>query len=207
MNTNRNTKFIISNQFKIPVNFGKGFLRVILINFILFTKNRYTDMQDAHDQYLNYEKLIEHINGNEWFNSHMRFGTLGDYFTELAKLNANNRNVKVLEGDFFTYADRQDHYWSGYYTSRPFNKRLERLVEAYLRTSEILFSIVNLKSSSSSSTPMSKQINDWYKWLIKARQNLALFQHHDGFTGTSKTPVVRDYAQKYFKDYISFYIH
>ena len=35
-------------------------------------KNRYTDMQDAHDQYLNYEKLIEHINGNERFNAHMR---------------------------------------------------------------------------------------------------------------------------------------
>ena len=35
-------------------------------------------MQDAHDQYLNYEKLIEHINGNERFNAHMRFGTLGD---------------------------------------------------------------------------------------------------------------------------------
>jgi alpha-mannosidase II len=103
--------------------------------------------------------------------------------------------VKVLEGDFFTYVDRQDHYWSGYYTSRPFNKRLERLVEAYLRTSEILFSIVNLKTSSS----MSKQINDWYKWLMKARQNLALFQHHDGITGTSKTPVVRDYAQKYLE--------
>jgi alpha-mannosidase II len=144
-------------------------------------------MQDAHE-------LMAHINGNERFNAHMRFGTLGDYFTELAKLNVNNKNVKVLEGDFFTYADRQDHYWSGYYTSRPFNKRLERLVEAYLRTSEILFSIVNLKSSSSSS--MSKQINDWYKWLIRARQNLALFQHHDGITGTSKTPVVRDYAQK-----------
>ena len=154
-------------------------------------------MQDAHDQYLNYEKLMAHINGNERFNAHMRFGTLGDYFTELAKLNVNNRNVKVLEGDFFTYADRQDHYWSGYYTSRPFNKRLERLVEAYLRTSEILFSIVNLKTSSS--TSMSKQINGWYKWLMKARQNLALFQHHDGITGTSKTPVVRDYAQKYLE--------
>ena len=121
-------------------------------------------MQDANDQYVNYEKLMAHINGNERFNAHMRFGTLGDYFTELAKLNVNNRNVKVLEGDFFTYADRQDHYWSGYYTSRPFNKRLERLVEAYLRTSEILFSVVNLKKSSSSS--MSKQINDWYKWLM-----------------------------------------
>jgi len=156
---------------------------------------RYTDMNEAQTQFENYERLIEHINSNEKYNAEVRFGTLADYFRLVTQNNQEtNKKIETLSGDFFTYADINQKYWSGYYTSRPFYKRLDRLVESYLRSAEIIFSMANLLQEQSKT--QFNNANELYKKLLTARRNLALFQHHDGITGTSKTPVVYDYARK-----------
>ena len=170
-----------------------------VIIFPLGDDFRYTSLKEAHDQYENYEKLIDYMNNKAEYNVNVRFGTLKDYF-DIAK--KNNPQVNNLRGDFFTYASAGDQYWSGYYTSRPFYKRLDRQVEYYLRSAEILFSYMNILRTMQQTKGYSSNIlsadsmNELYKQLIKARQNLGLFQHHDGITGTAKTPVVLDYQEK-----------
>ena len=68
-----------------------------------------------------------------------QFGTLADYFHAVRERSGVAPEAPLpsgypsLNGDFYTYADRDDHYWSGYFTSRPFYKRLDRVLEAHLR--------------------------------------------------------------------------
>lgn len=67
-----------------------------------------------------------------------QFGTLSDYFNAVYKANgvaqgSRPADYPVLSGDFFAYADREDHYWTGYFTSRPFYKSLDRVIESHLR--------------------------------------------------------------------------
>ena len=122
---------------------------------------------------------MEYINSSPELRTEVKWGTVSDYFDHLKK---KPRKLPSLSGDFFTYADRFDHYWSGYFTTRPFYKNLDRVLESSLRRAEILFSFHRAEEGVSE--------------LIAARHTLSLFQHHDGITGTSKPWVVDDYGSR-----------
>ena len=71
-----------------------------------------------------------------------RFGTLSDYFTALDEsLSKSPRPLPSLSGDFFTYADLNQDYWTGYFTTRPFWKATVRKLEAAVRAADILFAL------------------------------------------------------------------
>ena len=108
---------------------------------------RFQSQSEADVQFSNYERLFAYMNKRSDMNVHIRFGTLRDYFGLVNQAN-RKKKTKTLSGDFFTYADKEDHYWSGYYTSRPLLKQQDRLVEQYLRCAEILFSFWKLEERS-----------------------------------------------------------
>ena len=70
--------------------------------------------------------------------------------------------------------DREDHYWSGYYTSRPFYKRQDRLVETHVRGAEILFSLA--RATAARNKTLFPQWDKAFKDLNYAREYLSLFQ-------------------------------
>lgn len=174
---------------------------------------RYDKANEWDNQFLNYQRLFDYINSHKELHAELRFGTLNDYFTairEESPMDAANMPLSFpsLSGDFFTYADRDDNYWSGFYTSRPFYKNMDRVVEAHLRGAEVLFSLVWARMGYVG-TDYNSLVEEMMTNLVSARQNLGLFQHHDGITGTAKDAVVVDYGKrllgslKYLSDVIA----
>ncbi|XP_037607714.1 alpha-mannosidase 2 [Sebastes umbrosus] len=163
---------------------------------------RFVESTEWDAQFSNYQKLFDYFNQHPELHIKARFGTLSDYFEALhRRLSAAGTTLPTLRGDFFTYADRDDHYWSGYFTSRPFYKRLDRTLEATLRATEILFSLTLAEMrrfSGDGRLAADYPVREHFERLTTGRRNLALFQHHDAVTGTARDHVVVDYGTRLF---------
>ncbi|XP_073280149.1 alpha-mannosidase 2-like [Primulina huaijiensis] len=167
---------------------------------------RYISINEAEAQFRNYQLLFDYINSDPSLNAEAKFGTLDEYFQtmrdEAARIDYSRNNeigsgeirgFPSLSGDFFTYADRNQDYWSGYYVSRPFFKAVDRVLEQTLRGSEIMLSFL---FGYCQRVQCEKLPTGFSHKLTAARRNLALFQHHDGVTGTAKDHVVEDYGSR-----------
>ncbi|KAL3070889.1 hypothetical protein niasHS_017014 [Heterodera schachtii] len=106
--------------------------------------------------------------------------------------------LPLLSGDFFTYADRDDHYWSGFFTSRPFYKHMDRTLQHLLRAADIFYTMARWESKGNSEKGEEDggDFDLLFDPLVRARRALSLFQHHDGVTGTARTNVMTDYGEK-----------
>jgi hypothetical protein len=113
---------------------------------------------------------------------------MGEYFEAVDKF---NMEFPTLVGDFFPYNDAGGDYWTGYFTSRPFLKRRERILQAYLYAADVL-----LLDAMTRPKQKTDALADQFDTVRDARRNLALVQHHDAITGTSKLHVMRDYGQR-----------
>lgn len=158
---------------------------------------RYDHASEWDQQYSSYHRLLSHINSDPRYHATVQFGTLKDYFAEVQN---RMRDYPSLQGDFFVYSDifseGRPAYWSGYYTTRPYWKVLDRQLEASLRSAEILYSWSYAWAVQEGQARVVQLLEKDYEKLVRARRALALFQHHDAITGTSKAYVMHDYAVK-----------
>uniref|UniRef100_A0A8D3CT72 Alpha-mannosidase n=1 Tax=Scophthalmus maximus TaxID=52904 RepID=A0A8D3CT72_SCOMX len=166
---------------------------------------RYDKALEWDQQYINYQKLFDYMNSHPEMHVQAQFGTLSDYFNAMYKANgvaqgSRPADFPVLSGDFFAYADREDHYWTGYFTSRPFYKSLDRVIESHLRGAEILYSLA-VANARHVGMDGRYPVSD-YALLVDARRTVGLFQHHDAITGTAKENVVVDYGTKLLRSLI-----
>ncbi|XP_052106571.1 alpha-mannosidase 2-like isoform X1 [Mytilus californianus] len=159
---------------------------------------RYDSLHEWDEQYNNYQRLMRYLNSRKDWNINVQFGTVADYFS-LLKREGKKKSFPTLAGDFFPYSDQNYLYWTGYYSTRPFDKRFSREVESNLRTADILNTLAfgycnkwNVKFAHS---------HDTASLLQQARRHLGLFLHHDAITGTSKDYVMENYESKLLEAY------
>ncbi|KAA8530055.1 hypothetical protein F0562_004764 [Nyssa sinensis] len=95
---------------------------------------------------------------------------------------ATNELWPIKTGDFFPYADRENAYWTGYFTSRPAFKGYVRMMSGYYLAARQL----ELFKGRSSSGPNTDALAD----------ALAIAQHHDAVSGTERQHVAADYAKR-----------
>lgn len=118
------------------------------------------------------------------------YSTPHQYFT--AVRNSSNFEFEIIKktiinDDFLPYASGEANYWTGYYSTRPYLKGLIRDAGNLLKKSSDYF------SSLFTSHVVDKM--NLAKKIIELREVIAVNQHHDAVTGTSKKHVIKDYIQ------------
>ena len=104
--------------------------------------------------------------------------------------------ASMLDHDHFTYTDQPREYWSGYFSTRPYLKKLIRTTGNAIRAARTAFALGR-------TAPHIKQDATWWQERFRLLQNgarqVALLQHHDGITGTCRIQVANDYTDRLVK--------
>ncbi|XP_058195681.1 probable alpha-mannosidase At5g13980 [Rhododendron vialii] len=151
-------------------------------NHIMWTMGTDFKYQYAHTWYRNMDKLIHYVNQDGRVNALYSTPTI---YTD-AKY-AEHQSWPLKTDDYFPYADRKNAYWTGYFTSRPGLKGYVRVMSGYYLAARQL----EFFRGRSEKGPTTDTLGD----------ALAVAQHHDAVSGTSKQHVADDYAKRLFIGY------
>lgn len=180
---------------------GKPVPQKIHLAMFLGEDFSYDNEKDFDLIHEHYHKLFTYINAKTEWKTKLKFGTVQEYFTKIRaqqekRSGSDGSRFPVLSGDFFPYSDYQNDYWTGYFTTRPFNKQFSREVHSVLKMADIFHVYAHTYA---------KRENIRYGFyadvtssLRTARRDLGMFLHHDGITGTSVISVIQDFQYRLF---------
>ncbi|CAG7879288.1 unnamed protein product [Brassica rapa] len=152
-------------------------------NHIMFTMGTDFRYQYAHTWFRQMDKLLHYVNLDGRVNA---LYSTPSIYTD-AK-HAANEAWPLKTEDYFPYADRINAYWTGYFTSRPALKRYVRVMSGYYLAARQL----EFFKGRSEKGPNTDSLAD----------ALAIAQHHDAVSGTSKQHVANDYAKRLAIGYV-----
>lgn len=153
--------------------------------------------QQANLQFDNMDKIIEFINvQRQRYNVSIKWALLSDYFASLdATYPASFWPIRGEE-DFMPYADDQNSWWTGYYSSRPQLKGLVRKSESELKIASNLASYLQALVPSLQVPPSPDGKPTTSEQVVsQLHRAVAVAQHHDAVSGTERELVAENYAQ------------
>ncbi|XP_017786043.1 PREDICTED: lysosomal alpha-mannosidase-like [Nicrophorus vespilloides] len=144
---------------------------------------------NANGCFENLDKLIRNMRGEKLINTKINvfYSTPSCYLKALHQ-GTNGNGFSTFSADFFPYADRNYSYWSGFYTSRPALKKLEREGNRLLQ--------LQIFKQLHSLVPRSKYN---HSNLDNLKRIMGVMQHHDAITGTETQYVADDYTAQLVK--------
>ncbi|XP_036748766.2 lysosomal alpha-mannosidase isoform X2 [Manis pentadactyla] len=162
-------------------------------NHTVMTMGSDFQYENANMWFKNLDKLIQLVNAEVHTSPQQQangsrvnvlYSTPACYLWELYKANLT---WPVKDDDFFPYADGPHKFWTGYFSSRPALKRYERLSYNFLQVCNQLEALAGPAANlgpygSGDSEPLNEA--------------MAVLQHHDAVTGTSRQHVANDYARQ-----------
>jgi len=147
---------------------------------VMFTMGSDFRYSNALRWFMNMDRIIRHTNELRGDEFEAKYSTPNEYVEAKMK---QSITWPTKTDDFFPYADDKHHFWTGYFTSRPAFKR-------YVRSSSSFFqSVKKVDALAFRHSPLDAGIETF-------AEAMAVAQHHDGVSGTSKQHVVFDYAMR-----------
>jgi hypothetical protein len=148
------------------------------------------EYKSASANYQNMDAMIEWMNENHGDKYIFKYSTPSDYIDAIAALDIA---WPTKYDDMFPYADNENSYWTGYFTSRPNHKGYIRTASHKYHASSQLFSDKALDQDATM-----EEIGAVMNANNEMLDRIGIVQHHDAITGTGKQRIADDYSAKIY---------
>lgn len=163
-----------SEEYNVPkivknfVQFARNYRFYYSTNHLMVPMGTDFNYQSAVTWFKNMDKLIKAVNA-ETKTHHVRvfYSTPSCYTKALWDL---GQNWTTKKDDYFPYASDQHSYWTGYFTSRPALKRMERVGNNWLQACKQL-------------DVLSNNAGKYDQNITVLREAMGVMQHHDAVAG------------------------
>lgn len=184
------------------IEFIRNYSKIKLTNHLLIPMGGDFQFSAASQNFRNLDKLIKFVRNNA-HDINIFYSTPSCYqYSIYQAVTSASPQISLPEkfDDFMPYANSFTNWWSGYFTSRPSVKLVERETANLLQVARVI-SLANLLKH----VPHDGSVPN--KWVAEVQDHeakclnplweiLGDLQHHDAVTGTEKQHVANDYVRR-----------